>query len=63
MSRDPGQVHPPAAVLDDEQHIQVTEEHGFNVEEVGRQDGRGLGLQERPPGERTVQAPGRCLRP
>jgi hypothetical protein len=37
-------------VLDEEQHIRAAKRHGIDVEEVRRQDGLGLGLQERPPG-------------
>ena len=50
MSRDRGKVHLPGAVLDEEQHGQAAQEHGASVEEAGRHDGRGLGLQECPPG-------------
>ena len=48
MCSDPGQVHPPRPVLDEEQHVQAAQEHGIDVEEVRRQDR--LGIQERPPG-------------
>jgi hypothetical protein len=33
VRRDPGQVHPPGAVLDEEQHVQTAQEHGIDVEE------------------------------
>jgi hypothetical protein len=38
------------AVLDEEQHGQTAQEHGIDVEGVGRKDALGLGVQERPPG-------------
>jgi hypothetical protein len=50
MSGDPGQVHLPRAVLDEEEHMQTAQEHGIDVEEVHGQDRLGLGLQERSPG-------------
>ena len=50
VSSDPGQVHTAGAVLDEEQHVQAAQEHGIDVEEVGRQDRLRLGFQERPPG-------------
>jgi len=40
---DPGQVHPPGTVLDEEQHIQAAQEHGVDVKEVRRQDRLRLG--------------------
>lgn len=45
---DTGQVHPPRAVLDEEQHMQAAQEHGIDMEEVHRQDRLRLGLQEHP---------------
>jgi hypothetical protein len=50
MRGDPGQVHAAGAVLDEEQHVQAAQQHRIDVEEVGGDDGLGLGLQERPPG-------------
>jgi hypothetical protein len=50
VSSDPGQVHPPGTVLDEEQHIQAAQQHRVDMEEVHRQDGLGLGVQERLPG-------------
>lgn len=38
MSRDPGQVQPPRAVLDKEQHVQAAPEHGIDMEEIDRED-------------------------
>jgi hypothetical protein len=37
-------------VLDEEQHMQAAQEHGVDVEEIGSEDGRGLGGQERSSG-------------
>jgi hypothetical protein len=56
MRGDPGQVHAPGAVLDEEQHVQPAQEHGIDVEEVSGEDGLGLGVQERPP---RLPRPGR----
>ncbi len=39
---DPGQVHAPRAVLDEEQHVQAPQKQGIDVEEVHGQDRRGL---------------------
>ena len=50
MGGDPGQVHAPCAVLDEEQHVQTAEKRGIDMEEVDGEDRLGLGLQERPPG-------------
>jgi len=50
MGGDPGQVHAPGPVLDEEQHVQTAQEHGIDVEEVRGEDRRGLPGQERPPG-------------
>ncbi len=50
MGGDPGQVHAPGAVLDEEQYVQAAQEDGIDVEEVDGEDRLGLGLQERPPG-------------
>ncbi len=47
----PGQVHAAGAVLDEEQHVQAAQEDGVDVEEVRREDRRGLPAQERPPGQ------------
>ena len=38
MSGDPGQVHAPGAVLDEEQHVQAAQEHRVDVEEIRRED-------------------------
>lgn len=38
-------------MLDDEQNVQAAQEHGIDMEEVGRQDRLRLGVQERSPGE------------
>jgi hypothetical protein len=43
------QVHAPGCVLDEEQDLQAAHKHGVDVEEVSRQDGMGLGGQERAP--------------
>jgi hypothetical protein len=37
-------------VFKEEQDVQPAQDHGVDVEEVGRKDGLGLGFQERPPG-------------
>ena len=50
MGGDPGQVHAPGAVLDEEEHIQTAKEHCVDVEETHGEDRRGLSLQECPPG-------------
>jgi hypothetical protein len=50
MGGDPGQVHAPGPMLDEEQHIQTAQEHGIDVEEIRREDRLGLGFQERLPG-------------
>jgi hypothetical protein len=64
MGSDPGQVHPPCAVLNEEKHVQAAQEHGVDVEEVDSEDRRHLTGQERPPGfARLVWARGRCPRP
>jgi hypothetical protein len=54
---DPGQVHAPGAVLDEEQHLQAAQEHCVDVEEVRGEDRLGLPGQERPPG---LPGPLRC---
>ncbi len=45
------------AVLDDDQDIEATEQHGVHVNEVDREDAVGLGGQELPPGRTR---PPRC---
>jgi hypothetical protein len=50
VSGNPGQVHAPGAVLDEEQHVQAAQEHRIDVEEVAGEDRLGLAGQERPPG-------------
>ena len=50
MSGDPGQVHLPPVVLDEEQYVQAAQEHGIDVEEVHGEDRLGLSVKERPPG-------------
>jgi hypothetical protein len=52
VGSDPGQMHTPGAVLDEEQHIQAPRQHGVHVEEFGCKDRLGLGTQEVPPGVR-----------
>jgi hypothetical protein len=47
---DPGQVHAPGAVLDEEQHVQAAQKSRAGVEGVRGEDRRGLPGQERPPG-------------
>ena len=37
-------------MLDEEQDVQAAQEHGVDVEEVGREDRLRLSVQERPPG-------------
>jgi hypothetical protein len=56
---DPGQVHPPGAVLDEEQHVQTAQEHRIDAEEVHREDRLRLGFQECPPG--LPGSPGRGI--
>jgi hypothetical protein len=51
VGHDASQVHAPGGVLDDEQDMHPAQQHGVDVEEVRRQDRRGLRLQERRPGE------------
>jgi hypothetical protein len=41
---DARQVHPPDAVLNEEQHVEATQEHGAGVKEVRRKDRPGLGV-------------------
>jgi hypothetical protein len=63
MAGDPGQVHPPCAVLNEEKHVQAAQEHGVDVE-ADSEDRRGLTGQERPPGlPGSSGVRGRCLRP
>jgi hypothetical protein len=50
MSGDPVQMHPPGAVLDEEQRIQAAKECRIDVEEVDGEDRLGLSGQECPPG-------------
>jgi len=50
LGSDPGQVHAAGAMLDDEEHVQAAKEHGVDMEEVRRQDGLRLSIQERSPG-------------
>jgi hypothetical protein len=38
MRRDVGQVHAAGAVLNEEQHVQPTQQDGVDVEEVDRED-------------------------
>src|ERR1700734_739145 len=45
-----GQVHPPAAMLNEEQYVQTAQEHRVDMEEVHGEDRLGLGLQKRMPG-------------
>jgi hypothetical protein len=47
---DPGDVHSPCAVLDDDQHVEAAEEDGVDVSEVDGEDRVGLGGQELLPG-------------
>ena len=72
-------VYPPCADLHHEEHVQTSEEHGVNVQEIARQDPGGLEGQELPPGRdarrgagvspasarirRMVPSPMRCPRP
>ena len=51
MSRDAGQVHPRRVDLDEEEHVEPSEEDGVNGEEVRGQDGPCLGADEVSPGE------------
>jgi hypothetical protein len=39
----------PGCVRDEEQHVIAAQEHAFDVEEVARDDARGLGAQELAP--------------
>jgi hypothetical protein len=64
VSRDPDQLYLPGAVLDEEQHMQAAQEDRVDMEEVCRQDGLRVGIQERPARSAgTAGVPGRCLRP
>jgi hypothetical protein len=49
MGSDPGEVHSPGRELDEEQHVERPERDRLHGEQVGGQDARGLGPQERPP--------------
>jgi hypothetical protein len=49
VSGDAGQVNAAMVMLDDEQHIEPTEKHGIDMEEVDRGDCLGLSGQELPP--------------
>ena len=46
---DAQQVHTPGGVFDKEQDVQAAQGHGIDMEEVGREDGFGLGGQEGAP--------------
>jgi hypothetical protein len=50
MGGDPGQVHAPGSVLDEEQYVQAAQEYGVGVEEVRGENGLGLPGQELTPG-------------
>ncbi len=54
---DAGEMDAAGAVLDDDQDIEATEQHGVHVNEVDREDAVGLGGQELPPGRTR---PPRC---
>jgi len=43
---DAGQMNTAGAVLDDDQRVETTEQHGVHVDEVGGEDAAGLGCQE-----------------
>jgi hypothetical protein len=49
MIGDPGQVHPPACKLDEEQDLHSPQQDRVDGEEVARDDPGGLLAQERPP--------------
>jgi hypothetical protein len=49
MRGDPGPVHPPGGVLDEEQHLRAAQEYGIDAQQVHRQDRLGLRLQAGPP--------------
>jgi hypothetical protein len=57
---DTAEVPAAGAVLDEHQDVQPLQEHGINVQKVGREDPGGLGLQELPPG-RARAAVGRLV--
>jgi hypothetical protein len=59
---DAGQVHAPAVMFDEEQHIQAPQEHGAGVEEVCSEDRLGLPGQERLPGLSGRRVRVRCPR-
>ena len=56
-----GQVDPPGAQLDEEQHIQPAQPDRVDGEEVAGHDPGGLLAQERPPG--SGRPPGRGVQP
>jgi hypothetical protein len=56
VSGHPGDPDPPAAELDEEQHVEAFEQDGVDVEEIGGHNTRSLGTQERTPSGAT--APG-----
>ena len=47
---DAAEVHPPGAVLDEDQYVQPGQRHRVHVQEVGGEDPGGLRVQELPPG-------------
>ncbi len=61
MRGDAGQMDTPGSVLDDNQGVEPTEQHGVHVDEVGREDAAGLGGQELLPGR--ARAAGRGIDP
>ena len=50
MRGDTGQVSPAGGVLDHDQRVDATEQHGVHVDEVGGEEAAGLRGQELPPG-------------
>ncbi len=50
MRGDAGQMDAAGFVLDDDQGVEATEQHGVHVDEVGRENAAGLGGEELLPG-------------
>ena len=48
MGGDAAKVHPAGAMLDEDQYVQSSQQHGIHVQEVDREDPGGLGVQELP---------------
>ena len=52
------EVHQAGAMLDEHQDVQSFQQRRVNVQEVGREDPGGLGVQELPPGRARAHVVG-----